>query len=423
MTMQKRLEGTPAPAHDPFDPDFAHRCIGKVLSPISEHYFRSELRGAERIPSQGPVILAANHSGNAFPHDGMYLDTELWRQGGFAPAAKFRTVYEAELSLVWWMRPFGLDNFWRRGGGVDMTFDNFERLIQRGDRILYFPEGVPGIGKGFNRRYQLQTFKTSFVLLAARHRVPVYPVHIINGEWIHPFGYTFPGLDQLMQRVFRVPFLPLPIGILAIIFPWMWYMAFPARLLFVVGEPIDVPALVREAGITDLDKPERSRLCQVAAKVRRQMQAELSELVGIHGRQPWQLANLWQQLKKYRGRWAAILPWGWPLAFIRTERNHQRPPARNRLHAILRDWDLVGFYLPFGWPLLSLARAFRRPPCGYRGLTREAIRQQQGNFIWHLRDNPLPPREPAAFSPLPAPGSTSTAPATPGDRVTVQPAH
>jgi 1-acyl-sn-glycerol-3-phosphate acyltransferase len=417
--MPQEHDAPPAPARDPFDLEFSRRCIGKVLSPISEHYFRSELRGAERIPRQGPVILAANHSGNAFPHDGIYLDTELWRRDGFVPSAKFRTVYEAELSLAWWMRPFGLDNFWRRGGGVDMTFDNFERLIQRGERILYFPEGVPGIGKGFNRRYQLQTFKTSFVLLSARHQVPVYPVHIINGEWIHPFGYTFPGLDRLMQRVFTVPFLPLPIGILAIIFPWMWYMAFPAHLLFVVGEPIDVPALAREEGITDLDRPERSQLSRVAAKVRRLMQAELSELVAIHGRRPWDLATLWQELKKCRGRWGRILPWGWPLTFIREERDQQRPPARSRLHAILRDWDLVGFYLPFGWPLLSLARAFRRPPYGYRGLTRAEAREQQGNYLWRLRDRPLPPREPRAPAPPPAPGVTRTAAAARGERVTI----
>ncbi len=153
------------------------------------------------------------------------------------------------------MRPFGLDNFWRRGGGVDMTFDNFERLLERGERVLYFPEGVPGIGKGFNRRYQLQRFKTSFVLLAARHRVPVYPVHIINAEWVHPFGYTFPPLDRLMQRVFHVPFLPLPIGILAIIFPWMWYLAFPCRMVFVIGEPIDVPGLLWLEGDHRLRQP------------------------------------------------------------------------------------------------------------------------------------------------------------------------
>lgn len=421
--MPSRQEAPPAPVHDPFDPEFSRRCIGRVISPISEHYFRSQLLGVERIPRKGPLILAANHSGNAFPHDGIYLDAELWRRDGFASAAKFRTVYEAELSLAWWMRPFGLDNFWRRGGGVDMTFDNFERLIQRGERILYFPEGVPGIGKGFNRRYQLQTFKTSFVLLAARHQVPVYPVHIINGEWIHPFGYTFPGLDKVMQRVFMVPFLPLPIGLLAIIFPWMWYMAFPARLIFVVGQPIDVPALVREEGITDLDQPDRNQLRRVARKIRQQMQGELSGLVAIHGRRPWQLATLWQELRKCRGQWGRILPWGWPLTFIREERNQERPPARNRLHAILRDWDLIGFYLPFGWPLLSLARAFRRPPYGYLGLTRAERREKQGNFIWRLRDRPLPPREPRPPAPPAAPVATRTAAAPRVERIKAHPAR
>jgi len=391
----------PTDPTDPFDPEYCRQMIGDLLAPISEHWFRSRIVGAERIPADGPLILAANHSGNAFPHDGIYLDAELWRRDGMRPEAKFRTVYEAELSFVWWMRPFGLDNFWRRGGGVDMTFDNFERLIQRKDRILYFPEGVPGIGKGFNRRYQLQQFKTSFVLLAARHRVPVLPVHIINAEWIHPFGYTFPGLDRLMQAVFRVPFLPLPIGLLAIALPWMWYMAFPANLTFVVGEPIDVATLVREEGITELDRPDRGRLRRVAERIRTRMQAELDQFVGVHGRRPWAIRTLFPALRQAKGKLGSIFPWGWPLAFIRDERDRQRPPARNRLHAVLRDWDLIGFYLPFGWPLLSLARAFRRPPYGYRGMTAAEVKEAQGNFLWRLSERPLPPRSGAENAALP----------------------
>jgi len=391
----------PPPLADPFDPEYCRRMIGDLLAPISEHWFRSRVIGAERIPSDGPVILAANHSGNAFPHDGIYLDAELWRRDGMRPETKFRTVYEAELSFVWWMRPFGLDNFWRRGGGVDMTFDNFERLIQRGDRILYFPEGVPGIGKGFNRRYQLQQFKTSFVLLAARHRVPVLPVHIINAEWIHPFGYTFPGLDRLMQVVFRVPFLPLPIGLLAIVLPWMWYMAFPANLIFVVGAPIDVATLVREEGISELDRPDRDRLRRVAEQIRIRMQAELDQFAEVHGRRPWAIRTLVPALRQAKGKLGRIFPWGWPVAFIRDERDRRRPPARNRLHAVLRDWDLIGFYLPFGWPVLSLARAFRRPPYGYRGMTRAEVKEAQGNFLWRLSERPLPPRPGAETTPRP----------------------
>jgi hypothetical protein len=67
-------------------------------------------------------------------------------------------------------------------------------------------------------------------------------------------------------------------------------------------------------------------------------------------------------------------------------------PARNRLHRALRDLDLAAFYLPLGWPLLSLFRRLRRPPYGYRGLTRAERREAQGNFIWRLSERPLPPR-------------------------------
>jgi 1-acyl-sn-glycerol-3-phosphate acyltransferase len=148
-------------SYEPFDPTFSRAMLEDVIEPILHHYFRPVVFGREHLPADGPVILAANHSGNAFPYDAIIFDAELWRLDGYDPARKLRTVYEKELSYTWWMRPFGIDNFWRRGGGVDMLFDNFDRLLARGDRILYFPEGVPGIGKGFNRRYQLQRFSTA----------------------------------------------------------------------------------------------------------------------------------------------------------------------------------------------------------------------------------------------------------------------
>ena len=143
--------GTPA-AHDPFDAEWARSLEERLLAPMSEVWFRSTIIGAERIPADGPVILAANHSGNAFPYDGIVLDGLLWRRDGMRPEKKLRTVYEYQLSWRWWMRPYGVPDFWRRGGGVDMTFDNFERLVERGDRVLYFPEGVPGIGKKGTRK-------------------------------------------------------------------------------------------------------------------------------------------------------------------------------------------------------------------------------------------------------------------------------
>lgn len=382
----------PPEPYEPFDPVFSRAMIEEIFGPALDHWFRPVIFGLEHLPADGPVVLAANHSGNAFPYDAIIFDAALWRQDGWDPAKKLRAVYEKELSYVWWMRPFGLDNFWRRGGGVDMLFDNFDRLLARGDRILYFPEGVPGIGKGFNNRYRLQRFSTSFVLLSAKHRAPVLPLYMINAEWINPFGYVFPPLDRLMQRVFGVPFLPLPAGLLGIVFPWIWYLAFPARTIFVFGTPIDMAEYLAQAGMTNLEQPDRPTLQRTAERVRQEMQGTMDALVGIHGARPYDAGHFWAGLKDTWGKLRWVLPTGWPVSFTRRARDFHRPPAKNALHRILRDWDLLGFYLPFGWAFLSLTRTFRRPPCGYRGLRREEKAERQGEFIWRLSDRPLPPR-------------------------------
>jgi 1-acyl-sn-glycerol-3-phosphate acyltransferase len=391
-TLLERADSTiRVDSYEPFDPEFCRRLMAQVIGPISDHYFRPRIIGGEKLPRDGPVILAANHSGTAFPYDAIVLDFALWKRDGLADGAKFRSVYEPELSLVWWMRPFGIDNLWRRGGGVDMTFDNFERLLERRDRVIYYPEGVPGIGKGFAKRYQLQRFRTSFVLLAARHDVPVYPVSVVNAEWVMPFHVTLPPLDRIIDRLFHVPFLPLPAGILALIVPWLWYLALPAQMTFVVGDPIDVRHVLRAEGTTDFEHPDRSTLERAARRIRTHMQAALDVNVSQYGRHPYAPRSLWRSLKHARHR-AGIMPTGWPLRFVRFDRDERRPRPRNRLHAFVRDVDLAAFYLPFGWPLLTLARRLRRPPYGYRGLSDAESRERQGGFVWRLSGRPLPPR-------------------------------
>jgi 1-acyl-sn-glycerol-3-phosphate acyltransferase len=377
---------------DRFDPAWARSLVRTSLDPMLDVWFRPTIVGAERIPARGPALLAGNHSGNAFPYDAIVLDSLLWRRDGMTDATKMRSVYEHALSLAWWMRPYGIADFWRRGGGVDMTFDNLDQLLRRGDRVLYYPEGVPGIGKGFNHRYQLQPFHTSFVRLAARHDVPVIPVHVVNGEWIHPFGYTLRWLDWVFQHVWLVPFLPIPIGLLAILFPFFWFFAFPARLVYVVGEPLDPRALVRAAGAADPADPDDASVRRATETIRQRMQRELDDAVAAHGTTRFAFGTLCRALRAARGRRWRSTPLGWPVSFIRHERDRARPPARNRLHAVLRDLDLVAFYLPAGWPLLSLARALRRAPYGYRGMSRRQRAVAEGRFVWRLSEHPLPPR-------------------------------
>ncbi len=383
----------PVEGYEPFDADYCRQFEREILSPIFQHYFRPRLVGADKLPTDGPLILAANHSGNAFPYDAIVLDGLLWKRDGLDPDLKFRSLYERELTLRWWMRPFGIDNFWRVAGGVDMTFDNFDRLLARGSRVIYYPEGVPGIGKGFHRRYQLQRFSTSFVLLAARHRAPVYPCYIVNAEWVIPFTYTAKPVDRVMQRLFHVPFLPLPWAIIAILWPWAWYLTLPARMTFVVGDPIDMHARAVSAGI-DLENPDREKLHALAEEIRGVMQPELTRHVAEFGRRPYHAPSLAREMARAKGNLGRVLPIGWAIHWVRQHRDRLRPPARNRAHALARDWDLIGFYLPAGWPFLSLTRALRRPPCGYRGVPPGERARLRGEFIWKLGELPLPPRAP-----------------------------
>ncbi len=382
----------PLPTYEPFEPRYGEAVIDDLFKPYLGPYFRPILLGGEKIPERGPLILAPNHSGNAFPYDGMVLDGLLWERSGLRPEAKFRSVFEKELAVTWWMRPFGIDNFWRRAGGVDLTFENFDQLLARGERLLYYPEGVPGIGKGFYHRYQLQRFSTSYVMMAARHEAPVFPVSIVNAEWVIPFCFTWKPFDRLLQKFFHVPFLPLPVAPLGILFPFLWYLALPARMVFVVGEPIDMRQLLKDAGETDFQNPDRTRLRQVANRVRDDCQRELDRQVERYGRRPYQARSFFRELKKAGRHWWKVLPLGWPWIFVRHDRDRRRLPAKSWLGGVLRDWDLLGFYLPLGWPLLNLARRFRKPPYGYRGLSQEERNEIEGNFHWHLEKRPLPPR-------------------------------
>ncbi len=377
---------------DPIDWDYLRSAQDGYLRDLVYYYFRGEVIGAEKIPERGPLIVAPNHSGNAFPYDAMVFDSLLWHAQGLRKEAKFRSVFSPKLAAMWWMRPFALDNWWRRCGGVDMTFANYDALLDRGDKVIYYPEGVPGIGKGFLKRYQLQHYYSSFVVLAARYDAPVYPVSVVNAEWINPTSLTFEPLNKLFDKLFGLPFFPVPTVFAAFLFPFIFYLAFPCKMIFVIGEPIDVRALLDEEGNHDHRTPDRERVQRVAERIRQTAQRQLDEAVAEHGQKPYDLGSLRKRLRKIRGRVFRTTPLGWPYTFIQHDRDRQRPPAKNRLHAFVRDLDILAYYLPLGWFILALTRKLRQPPYGYRGLSADERREREGAYRWSLETRPLPTR-------------------------------
>ena len=110
-----------------------------------------------------------------------------------------------------------------RVGVVSGTRGNFRHLLETGELVLVFPEGTPGIGKGFRKRYQLQQWRVGHAELALRHRAPVIPMALIGAEESWPQLARIDGF-----HLFGVPFMPLPLAP----FP------LPTHLHVYYGEPL-----------------------------------------------------------------------------------------------------------------------------------------------------------------------------------------
>ena len=69
-----------------------------------------------------------------------------------------------------------------RVGGVVGTPKNCIDLLEHGEAVIAFPEGVRGMNKLFSERYQLQQFGYGFMRLALQTKTPIVPVAVVGSE-------------------------------------------------------------------------------------------------------------------------------------------------------------------------------------------------------------------------------------------------
>lgn len=203
--------------YDPFGmhPSFVALNVG-TLKTFYKKYFRVKSYDVQRVPGHGPVILAANHSGN-IPIDGMMIWMDLLLR--LEPPRVLRAVADHFVPSLPW-----IGTLFARGGVVGGSRGNARALLESGEALLIFPEGTPAILKPWKDRYKLHTFRQGFAELAIRHRSPVVPVAVIGAEEQLPQLMVVESLG----KPFGVPGVPIP----AVPFP------LPVRYHLRYGEPL-----------------------------------------------------------------------------------------------------------------------------------------------------------------------------------------
>lgn len=171
--------------------------VGLVITaPLYDHWFRVDSQGHEHLPVDGGAVLACNHSGT-LPFDALMVWTDVVRHTD--PPRVPRAVMDYFVNVM----PF-VSTLFVRAGAVGGSRGNVHQLLDAGELVLLFPEGVPGISKAFQDRYQLRQWRVGHAEMAIQHGVPIVPTAVIGAE------EQMPQLGRIEAiKLFGAPYLPI----------------------------------------------------------------------------------------------------------------------------------------------------------------------------------------------------------------------
>jgi len=228
---------------------------------LYRYYFRVETHDIDRVP-EGRVLLICNHAGQ-LPFDGMMLGTAMLLEA--RPPRVARPMAEYWVSQL----PF-ISEMAARTGSLVGTPRNCTKMLEHGECVMVFPEGVRGMNKLYSQRYELQRFGLGFMRLALETDTPIVPVSVVGSEEQQP------GLANLesLGRVLGMPALPITPT-----FPWLgplglWPLPVKYRLYF--GEPLRF-----QGSPTDEDAVVQRHVDVVRAAIEAMFERGLREREGI----------------------------------------------------------------------------------------------------------------------------------------------
>jgi 1-acyl-sn-glycerol-3-phosphate acyltransferase len=205
------------PDFDPYGQDksyiaWLHRTVIGFLHNV---WWRVELAGIENVPRTGGAVLAGVHRG-FMPFDGTMLLYDIVKQVNRYPRFLIHPNLVKEVFLT---------DFIVRQGGVIACRQNADWVLQRGDLLGYFPEGVDGAFSYYREAHRLRADfgRDEFVKTALRNRVPIVPFVTVGNVEIFPVLAKFDW--EWWKRLTGWPCFPIapPFPLLPIPFPTKWH--------------------------------------------------------------------------------------------------------------------------------------------------------------------------------------------------------
>jgi len=136
---------------------------------------RWQVKGRENVPSQGPLLIVANHINLADP---ILIGASLSRKLAFMAKEE---IFRSRFSRLF-LRSSGA--FPVRRGRIDRkAFNRANQVLGKGQALVIFPEG------GRSHNTQLQSAFLGAALMASRSRALILPVGISGSEKIKGVGW------------------------------------------------------------------------------------------------------------------------------------------------------------------------------------------------------------------------------------------
>src|SRR3954469_4757831 len=229
--VQRRI---PSADLDERDPDYIRETMAGAWL-LASFYFRADVKGLEKIPAEGPVLLVGNHSGgNLTP------DTTVFTLAFVTYFGVERKFYQLAHNLVLAMPGLG---WLRKYGTVAASPKNADLALEQGSVLLVYPGGDYEV-----HRPSWETGKVDFgrrkgwIRLALEKDVPIVPVVSLGGQETALFLTRGERLSKLfrLDKLFRLKVLPISLSL-----PWglnigdmAGHLPLPAKIRVRVLDPV-----------------------------------------------------------------------------------------------------------------------------------------------------------------------------------------